>query len=186
MKPRTSVALLFSALCRSEFSAESSQSKAFTTLTRSGPTHLWSEPGLQLCLALMAPSHGQAHSIQICFSNSGTRVPNSYLNPLVGISPDFLFFFFVFWLVLFSLGWLGFGRNPLVFAEIISGCPLLLWLICGSHSQHCVALFACAWTRRDFVWLFHPKITPSSMFQIREMWFHWFLVGGHQVDVNQQ
>lgn len=44
------VALLFSALCRSESSAESPQSKAFTTLTGSGLTHLWSEPGLHIVL----------------------------------------------------------------------------------------------------------------------------------------
>lgn len=54
-----------------------------------------------------------------------------------------IFFFLLFWLVLFSLGWLGFGRNPLVFAEIISGCPLLLWLICGSHSRHCYTFCLC-------------------------------------------
>lgn len=84
-----------------------------------------------------------------------------FLTPSWTLGLEFHLFFFFFWLILFSLGWLGFGSNTLVFAEIISGWPLLLWLICGSHSQLRVSLQVCLWTGRDFVWLSHLKVPPS-------------------------
>lgn len=74
------------------------------------------------------------------------------VEPTPWISTCFLFFFstldgFVSWNLPDSA--LN-ARSPLVFAEIIWGCPVEVWLICGS-SLFCIIFSLCTWTRPDCV-----------------------------------
>lgn len=111
-------------------------------------------PGLRVCFALMVLSHGPTNSLEICFFNWRALVLTSGWT----LSLDFHLFF-----LFFHVGWFCFMESvrlcmkcqePLVCAEIIScwwgpGCPVDVWLICGSSSVFCITFSFCTWTRLD-------------------------------------
>lgn len=99
-------------------------------------------PGLRVCFALMALSHGPTNTLEIHFFNWRALVLTSDWTH----SLDFhLFFFFshIGWFCFMELVWLCMNcQEPLVFAEIIWGffppfcscwwgtaCPVEVWLI---------------------------------------------------------
>lgn len=111
-------------------------------------------PGLQVCFALIAQSHGPTNSLKICFFNWRALVlTSSWTHSL-----DFHLFFFSF--LFLNIGWFcfmelvrlhempgAFGMcwNPLRQVFFCScwwgqGCPVEVWLICGSSSVFCITV----------------------------------------------
>lgn len=115
-------------------------------------------PGLRVCFALMALTHGPTYSLKICFLNWRSLVLTSGWTHFSGFPP--VFFFFLHWLVLFH----GIGPTlqemPGVFGIRWNHLWLLIfflyscwwgpgWLICGSSSVFCLTFSFCTWTRPD-------------------------------------
>lgn len=108
-------------------------------------------PGLQVCFALMALSHGPTNSLKICFFNWRALVlTSSWTHSL-----DFhLFFFFLFFILagFVSWNWSDSAWNARSLWYVLKssqagffcscwwgqGCPVEVWLICGSSFVFCI------------------------------------------------
>lgn len=144
-------------------SAESSRVQGFHNSPCKWTDALVVRPGLRVCFALMALSHGPTNSLEICFFNWRALVLTSSWTHSLDFHLFLLFFFF-------HTGWFCFMelvrlcmkcQEPLVFAGIISGFFFLVhvgeaqavqWKFDGFVVSHlCSALhfFFCTWTRLD-------------------------------------
>lgn len=133
-------------------SAESSRVQGFHNSPCKWTDALVVRPGLRVCFALMALSHGPTNSLEICFFNWRALVLTSSWTHSLDFHLFLLFFFFSYWLVLFHgigptlhemPGAFGICWNHLRIFFSCScwwgpGCPVEVWRICGFSSVFCI------------------------------------------------
>lgn len=144
-------------------SAESSRVQGFHNSPCKWTDALVVRPGLRVCFALMALSHGPTNSLEICFFNWRALVLTSSWTHSLDFHLFLLFFFFSYWLVLFHgigptlhemPGAFGICWNHLriFFLVHVGEAQAVQWKFDGFVVSHlCSALhfFFCTWTRLD-------------------------------------
>lgn len=102
-------------------------------------------PGLRVCFALMALTHGPTYSLKICFFNWRSLVLTSGWTHFSGFPPVFSFFYIGWFCFMESVRLCKKCQESLVFAEIISGFLFFFCIHVGeAQADWFVVLLLCS------------------------------------------